>query len=132
MLKEILLIGVVFFFVMNMGASGIAPAFAGMYGGGMIKKKKALLLFPIFVILGALILGRNVAVTIGKSLLPAGLISFDVALVILASAALSLFLANILKIPQSTSQVTVGAAIGAGLYFKQFNLDTFCLKILPM
>ena len=69
-------------------------------------------------------MGKNVAVTLGKNLLPAGLISFDAALIILASAAISLFLANILKIPQSTSQVTVGAAVGAGLYFKQLNTDT--------
>src|SRR3990167_5668557 len=117
---------------MNMGASGIAPAFAGMYGGRMIKKRKALLLFPIFVILGAILMGRNVALTLGKSLLPAGLISFDTALIILASAALSLFLANILKIPQSTSQVTVGAVVGVGLYFKHLNLKILCLKIFPM
>ena len=132
MIKEIILIAVVVFFAMNMGASGIAPAFAGIYGGRMIKKEEALLLFPIFVIIGAILMGRNVALTLGKSLLPAGVISFDAALIILASAALSLFLANILKIPQSTSQVTVGAAVGAGLYFKQLNLDTLCLKILPM
>ena len=132
MIKEIILIAVVVFFAMNMGASGIAPAFAGIYGGRMIKKKKALLLFPIFVIIGAILMGRNVALTLGKSLLPAGVISFDAALIILASAALSLFLANILKIPQSTSQVTVGAAVGAGLYFKQLNTDTLFLKILPM
>src|SRR3990167_5411996 len=117
---------------MNMGASGIAPSFAGIYGGMMIKKRNALLLFPIFVIIGAILMGGRVAVTLGKSLLPVGLIGFDAALIILASAAVSLFLANILKIPQSTSQVTVGAAVGAGLYFKQLNLSTLCLKILPM
>ncbi len=132
MIKEVLLTGVVAFFAMNMGASGIAPAFAGIYGGKMIKKKKAIILFSVFVIIGALLLGRNVALTLGKELLPAGMIGFDAALIILASAALSLFLANILKIPQSTSQVTVGAAAGAGLYFGRFNLEVFCLKILPV
>ena len=132
MIKEIILIAVVVFFAMNMGASGIAPSFAGIYGGRMIKKKKALLLFPLFVIIGAILMGKNVAVTLGKNFLPAGLISFDAAMIILASAAISLFLANILKIPQSTSQVTVGAAVGAGLYFKQLNTDTLFLKILPM
>lgn len=131
-MKEVILIGVVIFFAMNMGASGIAPSFAGAYGGKLIKKKNALILFAIFVIIGAIFLGKNVTVTIGKHLLPQGFINFDVALIILGSAAVSLFLANMLKIPQSTSQVTVGAAVGAGLYFKHLNLNALLFKILPM
>jgi len=53
-------------------------------------------------------------------------------LVIIFSASLSLFLANILKIPQSTSQVTVGAISGAGLYFKHLYFKTLFIKIIPM
>lgn len=132
MFKNIILVAVVIFFAMNMGASGIAPSFAAAYGGRLIKKKNAIILFGIFVILGALLLGKNVTLTLGKKLLPQGLISFDVASIILVSAALSLFLANILKIPQSTSQVTLAAIVGAGLYFKELNLRTLFLKILPM
>jgi sulfate permease len=52
-------------------------------------------------------------------------------LIILLSATLSLFLANLLRIPQSTSQVTIGALVGAGLYFKQLYLKTLFLKLLP-
>ena len=37
------------------------------------------------------------------------------ALIILGAATSGLFLANILKIPQSTSQVTVGAIAGASM-----------------
>lgn len=115
-----------------MGASGIAPSFASTYGGKLIKKKNALILFGLFVILGAVFLGRNVTLTLGKNLLAQELISFNVALIILGSAALGLFVANILKIPQSTSQVTVGAIVGAGLYFQHLNLKTLFFKILPM
>ena len=132
MIKDILLILVVTFFAINMGASGIAPSFAVTYGGKLIKKKRALILFGIFVILGAIFFGRNVAITLGKNLLPQELINFDVALIILSAAALSLFLANILKIPQSTSQVTVSSIVGAGLYFKHFYWKTLLFKILPM
>jgi sulfate permease len=57
--------------------------------------------------------------------------SFDAVLIILGSSALSLFLANILKIPQSTSQVTVMAIVGVGLYFQQLNLTALFMKILP-
>jgi len=115
-----------------MGASGIAPSFASTYGGRLIKKKNALVLFAIFVILGAVTLGKNVALTLGKGLLPQEFVSFNVVLVILGAATVGLFLANILKIPQSTSQVTVGAILGAGMYFKHLNQKTFFLKILPM
>ena len=132
LVKNIFLAATVVFFAMNMGASGIAPAFAAAYGAKAIKRKDALILFSLFVIAGALILGRNVSVTLGKGLLPKEILNFDTVLVILGSAALSLFLANLLRIPQSTSQVTVGAIVGAGLYYRQLNVHTFFLKILPM
>lgn len=132
MIKLILLIGLVVFFAINMGASGIAPSFAAVYGARLIKKKMTITLFSIFVVLGAVTLGHNVSLTLGKNLLPPGFLNFNTALIIISAAALSLFLANILKIPQSTSQVTVGALAGAGLYFKHLYFKTLCVKIFPM
>lgn len=132
MIKHSFLIIIIIFFALNMGASGVAPSFASTYGGRLIKKKNALLLFAFFVILGAITLGKGVSLTLGKNLLPQEFISFDVVLVIFSAATLGLFLANILKIPQSTSQVTVGAIVGAGLYFKYLNFKTLFLKILPL
>lgn len=117
---------------MNMGASGIAPSFAAAIGGRLINRKRAVLLFTFFVISGAVILGKNVSLTLGKNLLPQGLLGFGAALIILTSACLSLFAANILNIPQSTSQVTVGAVVGTGLYFGHLNTKMIFLKILPM
>ena len=130
MIKEILLIVVVIFFAMNMGASGIAPSFSSIYGSRLIRRKHALILFGLFVVIGGVLLGRNVAVTLGKNLLPKGLVTFDVTLIILTAATLGLFLANMLKIPQSTSQVTVGALVGTGMYFKHLNLKILFFKIL--
>ena len=132
MVKIILLILMVAFFAMNMGASGVAPSFAAVYGARIIKKRKAAFLFGIFVVLGAVLLGRNVSLTLGRDLLPEGLLSFDTALVIVSSASLSLFLANILKIPQSTSQLAVGAIIGVGLYFRQIYFKTLFFRIIPL
>ncbi len=132
MIKYIILTVVVIFFAMNMGASGMAPSFAAAYGGRFIKKRKALILFGVFVVMGGVLLGRNVAMTLGKSLIPREVMGFDTILIILTAATISLFLANILDIPQSTSQVTVGAIVGAGLYFKHLNVSTLVTKILPM
>jgi len=127
-----LITAIVIFFAMNMGASGIAPSFAAIYGGNLFKKKTLLFLFGLFVVLGAVALGRNVSITLGKGLIPTGFFGFEAALIILSAAAISLSLANILKIPQSTSQVTVGAIVGAGLYFRHLNVATLIFKILPM
>lgn len=132
MVKIIFLIAIVIFFAMNMGASGIVPSFSSIYGSRLISRKRALILFGLFVVLGGVLLGRSVAFTLGKNLLPKGLVTFDITLVILAAATLGLFIANMLKIPQSTSQVTVGAIVGAGIYFKNLNLRMLILKILPM
>ncbi len=131
-MKNIFLAIAVVFFALNMGASGIAPAFAAAYGAKAIKRKGALILFGLFVVAGALVLGRNVSVTLGKSLLPNEILNFDTAFLIMVSAALSLFLANLLSIPQSTSQVTVGAIVGAGLYYSRLNTHTIFFKILPL
>ncbi len=126
-----LILGIIsIFLAFNMDASVIAPSFAAVFGAKLITRKKAVVLFTFFVILGAVILGRNVAVTLGGKLLAKEFISMPVALIILSSASLSLFLANIFKIPQSTSQVTVGAITGAGLYFKALALKILFFKIV--
>ncbi|MCL5073098.1 MAG: inorganic phosphate transporter, partial [Actinobacteria bacterium] len=131
MIKIILLIAIVMFFAMNMGASGIVPTFSAVYGGRLINWKAAVLLFAIFVILGAATLGRAVVKTLSQGLIPKQILNLDVALIILASATLSLFLANLLTIPESTSMVTVGAVTGVGLYLRQLQYKTF-LWLIPM
>ena len=131
MIKYILLILAVIFFSLNMGASGIAPTFSAVYGGRLIKKKLAALLFTIFVILGAATFGSGVVKTLSNGILPRALINVDVAIIILASATLSLSLANLLGIPESTSMVTVGAVVGAGLYLQHLQARIF-LWLIPL
>jgi len=114
----------VIFFALNMGGSGIAPSFASVYGAKLITREKAALLFALFVVLGALALGSRVVKTLSSGLLPGQLFTPQVALIILGSAAISLFIANVLKVPQSTSWVTVFAVFGAALHFNSLNLAT--------
>ncbi len=131
LIKVVLLIAIVIFFALNMGGANIAAAFGGAYGSNIIKRKKAILLFGIFVILGALLLGKFVSKTLSKGIIPEELIDFNVVLIILFSATSSLFLANLLKVPQSTSLVTVGAIAGAGLHFGKLVGRTFAF-LVPM
>jgi sulfate permease len=54
-----------------------------------------------------------------------------VVLCILLSASGALFLANLLKIPQSTSWVTVFAIVTVGIHFEALELDTILYRLLP-
>ena len=110
------------FFAMNMGGSGMSPAFAAPYGAGVISRKKAAFLFGLFVLLGAYIAGDKVVNTISKGIVSEGFIDIKVTLVILLSAAVSLFIANMLRVAVSTSSVTVFSLISVGLYFKQLYI----------
>jgi sulfate permease len=104
------------FFAMNIGASGAAASISIAYGSGAIaKRKNALIICAIAIFLGAFIGGSEVVKTIGSGIVPQSLLSVKVVLIILISATLSLFIANLLGIPLSTSEITVGSVIGVGI-----------------
>lgn len=115
MIEILLLIILVIFLGMNMGVSGIAPSFAVSYCTNIIKEKSTMILFGIFVVLGAVLLGHNVAKTLGGGILPKQYIDINITLIILFCTSLGLFAANLLKIPQSTSWATVFSIVGVGL-----------------
>jgi sulfate permease len=107
---------VALFFAMNIGASGAAAAVSVAYGSGAIQtRKRALLLCAIAIFLGAVIGGGEVAETIGTGIIPQSIMTAKVVLIILVAAAISLFIANMLGIPLSTSEITVGAVVGVGI-----------------
>ncbi|WHY88490.1 inorganic phosphate transporter [Neobacillus novalis] len=106
------------FFAINIGASGAAASMGIAYGAGVVKKRLALLLCSIAVFLGAWLGGGEVVKTIGSGIVPSSTFTVPVALIVLASAALSLFLANIFGIPLSTSEVAVGSVVGAGIVYQ--------------
>ncbi|QFT87473.1 Sulfate permease CysP [Bacillus sp. THAF10] len=106
------------FFAMNIGASGAAASMGIAYGSGVVTRNRALLLCGIAVFLGAWLGGGEVVKTMGSGIVPQSTFSVAIALIVIASAALSLFLANIFGIPLSTSEVTVGAVVGAGIVYQ--------------
>lgn len=123
MIKIILLLAISIFWAMNMGASGLAVSFAPSVGSNIIKKNKAVILFTIFVLLGSLLVGGRVAKTLSSKIVAPEFISEPVVLIILLSSSVALFLANLLKIPQSTSMIIVGSFIGAGIFFRSLNVS---------
>ncbi|KMY50210.1 inorganic phosphate transporter [Peribacillus loiseleuriae] len=106
------------FFAVNIGGSGAAASMGIAYGSGVIKKWLALVFCSIAVFLGAWLGGGEVVKTIGSGIVPSATFTVPIALIVLASAALSLFLANIFGIPLSTSEVAVGSIIGAGIVYQ--------------
>ena len=119
------------FLAIMMGGSGTAPAFSAAYGANVIKKSLIPGLFGIMVFLGAIIAGKGTATTMGKGLLAPEMMSFTVVSIILFSVAISLLIANLAGIPQSTSQSTVSSVSAVALYLSSLNTDKLFLEIIP-
>jgi len=119
------------FLAINMGGSGTAPAFSAAYGANIIKKAAVPGLFGIMVFLGAIIGGKETAKTVGKGLLDEQFMTFSVVSIILASVALTLLIANLFGIPQSTSQATVLAVVAPAVYFHSVNTHKLFMEIIP-
>lgn len=119
------------FLALNMGGSGTAPSFSAAFGANVIKKFAIPGLFGIFVFLGAVVAGEKVVLTMGKGLMPAQYITLTVSSIILLSVSFSLLMANLLGVPQSTSQSTVFAIAGTATYLQCLNTNKIFFQIIP-
>ena len=106
---------------MNMGAPSFAGSFSTAAGSKALSRFKSQLLFLLFALLGAVFFGKEVAKTLGKGIIPGHFITMDSVLIILAAATLSLFVANMMHIPQSTSLSTLAAICGVGMHYHSIN-----------
>lgn len=120
----IIAILVALFFAINIGGSGAAASMGIAYGTGAIKRKHmALYIGAGGIFLGALIGSKAVIMTVGEDIIASHTLSFTLVLIILASACISLFIANITGIPLSTSEVTVGAMVGVGFIYQAIYVN---------
>lgn len=114
-----LALALAFFFAINIGASGTAAAMGAVYGSGAVRRKVvALVLVAVSVFLGAVTGGGEVVKTISGGLIPSEILNVPLVIIILAGATSTLFVANLMGIPLSTSEVTVGAVVGVGLAYQ--------------
>jgi len=123
----ILLIIIGIFLAMNMGASGFSISFTPSCGSNLLKRNQAVVLYTVFLLVGAMLIGPRVVETLTRKISQQQ-ISGSSGLIILISAVITMFTANLLKIPQSTSFITVSAFVGVGLFYHQLNWFTI-LKI---
>ncbi|HID09516.1 TPA: inorganic phosphate transporter, partial [Candidatus Micrarchaeota archaeon] len=98
----------------NIGANDTANCVGTSVGSGLLSYRGAIYLVAVFVTLGALLQGQNVATTIGKGVVKAELPRLAVLVAMLAAGSF-VTLATVLKLPVSTSQSIVGAVAGIGL-----------------
>ncbi|MEK7866368.1 MAG: inorganic phosphate transporter [Planctomycetota bacterium] len=108
-------IGIGALFCMGMGTSGMVPSFGAPYGALQIGRRGAGLLFGLMVAVGAVVGSGPVLRTLGKGLLVSGGLDAMGGLAVLSAAGCGLALGNRLRVPQSTSQVTVFAVLGTGI-----------------
>ncbi len=107
------------FFAMNIGASGTAASMGAAYGSGAINNKRlAMFLVACGALLGAVVGGGEVVKTIGGGIIPSSLLMVSTVVIILAASTLTLFAANLMGIPLSTSEVTVGSIVGVGIAYQ--------------
>ena len=120
------------FLAMNMGGSGTAPAFSAAFGANIIKRETIPFLFGAFVLLGAVLAGEKVIETVGGYVLPAASMSSVVVTIVLLASGLSIFAANLLKVPQSTSQSTIFALVGCALPLQELQSRKVLYEMVPI
>ena len=102
-----------FYMAWNLGANDAANPTNTAVGSGAVSLKKALIIFSLFAIVGALLEGYRVIKTIGKGVVK----DLDPAMALSASIAAGLWvtIATRKGLPVSTTHSTVGAVLGVGL-----------------
>jgi sulfate permease len=117
-------------FAMNIGASGAAAAMGVAYGSGAITRKRAALaIVAVGVFLGAYLGGGEVVKTLGSGIIPSTLLTVHLVIIILLSATITLFGANMMGIPLSTSEVTVGSVVGVGVAYQTLYVSNIMVIV---
>ncbi|MDI6891179.1 MAG: inorganic phosphate transporter [Thermodesulfovibrionales bacterium] len=96
----------------GIGSNDASNALGICIGAGVIKLRKAVLLFGCFVFIGIMLQGQNVMKTVGKDLLEVNLSILSVSLSI---SALLIIFSNWRKLPLSTHQAIIGSLTGSGV-----------------
>lgn len=111
-------------FAMNIGASGAAASMGVAYASGAIKKKwVALLICGAAIIAGSVFGGQKVTKTISSGIIPEDIFTVKIVIITLLAATIALFTANILGIPLSTSEITIGAVAGVGIAYQVLYVE---------
>jgi sulfate permease len=126
----IVAVAIALFMGLNIGGNNAAASMGAAYGAKVRTKYQAVLLIGVFSVLGAGISGGEVIKTIGNGLLPAGTIVLEGAIIAVAAAGITIFLANLLRVPISTSQAAVGAVVGLGFFYGASDINVVKIEYI--
>ncbi|MDI1471220.1 MAG: inorganic phosphate transporter [Thermodesulfovibrio sp.] len=101
-----------FLIAFGIGSNDASNALSICVGAGIIRLRRAILLFGGLVFLGIMLQGSQVMKTVGKNLVDVNITIIIVAMTV--SASLIIF-SNWRKLPLSTHQVIIGSLIGSAL-----------------
>ena len=113
----IIAVAVALFMGLNIGGNNAAASMGAAFGAKVRTKYQAVLLISVFSVLGALIDGGAVIKTLGSGILPAGTIVVKGAIIAVAASGITVFIANLFRVPISTSQAAVGSVVGIGFFY---------------
>ena len=112
---------------LNIGANNSAAEMGPAYGAGIRSRREAVVLIAIFCFAGATLAGHRVMATLGHGLIRSDALATNplAAVIVVVAMLVLLVVANVLRVPVSTSQVAVGAVIGAGLFHQAADIGLF-------
>jgi phosphate/sulfate permease len=96
----------------GIGSNDASNALGICIGCGVIRLRRAFLLFGCFVLIGILVQGQKVMKTVGKDLVEVNLSIIGISLSV---AAVLIIISNWKKLPLSTHQVIIGSLVGSGV-----------------
>ncbi len=115
----------------NLGANDAANAIGALVGSGTMRFRRAVAVFMIFAILGAVIQGGNIIKTTASEILPQPEIENNkkIALATLLGAGIFVFILTLFGIPVSMTQAIVGGIVGSGVAVGLQNQIDFALVL---
>lgn len=104
------------------GSTTMAPS----HSAGILNPRKLTILSGLAILLGAIFVGKNVAVTIGKKLVSSDILKQDFyTLVYYINSSVYIALAVFLKIPIATTHMVTLTIVSIGLYSGELNSQKF-------
>ncbi len=113
MFNPIVLAGI--FLGWGLGANDSANIFGTAVYTKVVKYSTAVIITAIFVVVGAVVDGKNGIHHIGDYAYEGGITTPSAAFMVMLAAALTVMVMTLLKLPVSTSQAIIGSIIGGGI-----------------
>jgi len=111
-MTELIPVAACFLIAFGIGSNDTSNALGICIGCGVIKLRRALIVFGCFVLIGILVQGQKVMETVGKDLVE---VNIPILSISLSVAAFLIIISNWKRLPLSTHQVIIGSLTGSAV-----------------